>query len=95
MEVQELYIYPNNLKQKAGMWLWNLSDLAVIVISAIIDILLLTQFGFLPPLVITAVYAFLCIQLDGVSVKDFISYAANYFLLKPQIYMWEVEADAY
>ena len=41
MEVQELYIYPNNLKQKAGMWLWNLSDLAVIVISAIIDSLYL------------------------------------------------------
>ena len=88
-----MYIYPDNLKQKATMWLWKLSDLSIICIAGIISILLLTQLRFYPPIVMTAVYAFLTIQFDGASVKDFLRYAINYFVAKQQFYVWEVEHD--
>jgi hypothetical protein len=89
-----LYIYPDNLKQKATMWLWALSDLSAIGIGAIISVLLLTQLRFFPPIVLTAVYAFLTIQFDGASVRDFLRYAVNYFVAKQQYYVWEVEDEA-
>jgi hypothetical protein len=88
---KHLYIYPDNLKQKATMWLWRLSDLSAIGIAGLISILLLTQLHFFPPVVFTAVYAFLTIQFDGASVKDFLRYAVNYFIAKPQFYVWEAD----
>ena len=36
-----MYIYPDNLKAKATMWLWELKDLAVIGILVLISV-----FGF-------------------------------------------------
>ena len=84
-----IYIYPDNLKQKATMWLWKLSDLAIIGVGALISILLLTQLRLFAPIVATAVYAFLTIQFDGASVKDFLRHAINYFVAKPQFYTWE------
>ena len=85
-----MYIYPDNLKQKATMWLWRLSDLAIIGVSAIISILLLTQLRLFAPIVATAVYSFLTIQFEGASVKDFLRHAINYFVIKPQFYTWGV-----
>ncbi len=89
-----MYMYPDNLKQKATMWLWKLSDLSAIGIAGIISLLMLTQLRFFPPVVLTAAYAFLTIQFDGASVKDFLRYAVNYFVAKPQIYVWEVDGRA-
>ncbi len=88
-----MYIYPDNLKQKATMWLWRLSDLSAIGIAGIISILLLTQLRFFPPIVFTSVYAFLTIQFDGASVKDFLRYAVNFFVAKQQFYVWEIEDE--
>ena len=88
-----IYIYPDNLKQKATMWLWKLSDLAIIGVGALISILLLTQLRLFAPIVATAVYAFLTIQFDGASVKDFLRHAINYFVAKPQFYTWEAGHD--
>ena len=82
------YLYPDNLKQKATMWLWTLGDLAVIVIAALLSILLISQAGISLPLVLTALYAFLSIQMDGASVKDFLRRAVNFFITKPQQFYW-------
>ncbi len=75
------------------MWLWKLSDLSAIGIAGLISIILVTQLRFFPPIVFTAVYAFLTIQFDGASVKDFLRYALNYFVAKQQFYVWEVEDE--
>lgn len=34
-----MYIYPDNLKSKASMWLWELKDLAVTGIIVLISVL--------------------------------------------------------
>lgn len=59
-----MYIYPDNLKSKAVLWLWELRDIAVIGVGALISVLAMAQLGFLPPVVITAAYAFLSIRLE-------------------------------
>ena len=33
-----MYIYPDNLKSKAVLWLWELRDIAVIGVGALISV---------------------------------------------------------
>ena len=75
-----MYIYPDNLKSKAVLWLWELRDIAIIGVGALISVFAMAQLGFLPPVVITAAYAFLSIRLEDTSILDFLRYAIRYFL---------------
>ena len=47
-----MYIYPDNLKSKAVMWLWELKDLGIIAVGTLISILALTQTGIMIPLAV-------------------------------------------
>lgn len=83
-----MYIYPENLKAKATLWLWTLRDVAVIGIGLLISILALAQGGFMPPLVVTVLFAFLSIRVEDASILDFLRYAVNFLFLKQQSYEW-------
>lgn len=83
-----MYIYPDNLKSKAVLWLWELRDIAVIGVGALISVFAMAQLSFLPPVVITAAYAFLSIRLEDTSILDFLRYATRYFLMVQQTYAW-------
>ena len=56
-----MYIYPDNLKSKATLWLWELRDIGIIGVGCLISVFALSRLGWLPPIVLTAVYAFLSI----------------------------------
>lgn len=83
-----MYIYPDNLKSKATLWLWTLRDLASIGIGSLISVFALSQLGFFVPVVLTAAYAFLSIRMDDTSILDFLQYAVRYFLIQQQNYSW-------
>ena len=65
-----MYLYPDNLTARPMLWLWALRDVALIGVGALLSALALTQAGLVVPLVATAVYAFLAIRHDGVSMLD-------------------------
>ena len=83
-------IYPDNLKAKATLWLWQLRDIGIIGICVLASILSLTQAGLFPPLVLTGVYAFLTIRFEDTSILDFIRYAGAYFFGSQQFYEWRL-----
>ena len=83
-----MYIYPEHLKARAPLWLWDLRDIGIIGIGCLISVFALAQLRFLPPIVATAVYGFLTIRFEDTSILDFIRYAALYFVGKPQLYEW-------
>ena len=85
-----MYMYPDNLKAKATLWLWELKDIVFIGIGLLISVFSLSQLGFMPPIVITAVYAFLTIQFEDTSILNFIRYACNFFILKQQLFEWRL-----
>ena len=87
-----MYIYPDNLKSKAVMWMWELKDIGIIAVCAIISVLALTQTGFLLPLAATAGYAFLTIRIDDVSIMMFIQSAWQYFAGQ-QYYEWGLDSS--
>ena len=82
------YIYPENLKAKPMLWLWLLRDIGVIGIGALLSVLALTQGLGMGLLVVTALYAFLTIQVDGSSILDFLRRAARFLFLCQQYYEW-------
>ena len=89
-----MYIYPNHLKSKAMLWLWELRDLAIIGVGALLSVFAMAQLNFLPPVVVTAVYAFLSIRMEDTSILDFLRYAARYFILGQQTYAWGIGRNA-
>ena len=85
-----MYMYPDNLKAKATLWLWELKDIGIIGVGLLISVFALAQLGFMPPIVITAVYSFLTIQFEDTSILNFIRYASAFFLLKQQKFEWRL-----
>lgn len=86
-----MYYYPENLKGKPTLWFWTLKDIALIGIAMLISSVLYIEFKIMAPLIISACYAILTIQIDGTSIRDFILYACAYFLFKPQQFDWDRE----
>lgn len=82
------YIYPQNLKATANLWLWSLKDFAILGIAALFSIAALVQLRMLVPAAITLCYGFLTIRLDDATILDFIKYAVRYFLSTQQHYDW-------
>jgi hypothetical protein len=85
-----LYIYPQNLKAQAKLWLWNLKDLIIIGIALLISVLALSQLKLMLPLAFTIAYGFLTIRLDDISVLDFIKRAVRFFITSQQYYEWRL-----
>lgn len=88
-----MYIYPDNLKAKAAMWLWKLKDLAIIGIIVLFSVFAFAYAGFWLPLVTAGAYAFLTIQAGDTSIMDFIRYACMYFFMDQQHYEWRYTQD--
>ncbi len=84
-----LYIYPDNLRAKAKLWLWELRDVAVIGIGFLLSVLALVQGLGMFLLVLTVLYAFLSIRMEGASILDFMRCAICFLFLHQQYYEWE------
>lgn len=83
-----IYIYPQNLKATANLWLWGLRDFAILCIAALFSVVVLVQFQVIVPAVVTLCFGFLTIRLDDTTVLDFIRYAMRYFLSTQQYFEW-------
>ncbi len=82
------YLYPQNLKATANLWLCGLRDFAVFSIAALLSVLALAQLRIIMPAAVTLCYGFLSIRLDDTTVLDFIRYAVRYFISTQQKYEW-------
>ena len=89
--MKTIYIYPDNLTAKAMLWLWELRDIGIIGVSFLLSVLALAQGVGMPPLVVTVLYAFLAIRVDGSSILDFLRRAACFLLLEQQYYEWRLD----
>lgn len=92
-KLNKVYIYPQNMRASATLWLWSLKDFAIIVIVALFSALVLATTKILIPAVLTAVYAFLSIRSDETTVLDFIKYGVRYFISTQQYYEWGLRGD--
>ena len=82
------FIYPQDLKAKPNMWLWNLKDFAIIGIGALFGAVLLIYLRQLLPIGLVAIYAFRTIRLDDSTIMDYIRFAVRYFITTQQYFEW-------
>lgn len=62
------YIYPQNLKATANLWLWSLRDFVISCVGLLISVLALTQLCLILPFALTVSYVFLSIRLEEIAV---------------------------
>ena len=82
------YLYPQNLKATANLWLWGLRDFAILCVAALLSVLALVQLRFMIPAAATLCFGFLTIRMEDTTVLDFLRYAASYFISSQQNYDW-------
>ena len=87
--MNEQYLYPQNLKSQAKLWLWNLRDIAIIGTALLVSVLAIAQLKMVLPLGLTLAYAFLTIRLEDNTVLDFIKRGFRYFVTSQQYYEWK------
>ncbi len=90
-----MFLYPNNLKAKPKLWLWQLKELVIIGVSTLIRALFYSQFNNIYPLVGAPVYAVLSLILDDMSILDFIIHSYHFLILSPQTYAWANERSTH
>jgi hypothetical protein len=82
------YQYPDNLRAKPTLWLWELKHITVLGVALLLSVLAFSQLRTPVLLAITAVGAFLTIRVDDITILDYIISSINFFIYKQQIYYW-------
>lgn len=83
-----MFIYPSDLKAKPKLWLWELRDIAIVGVGLLLSVLAVTQGVGMLPLVVTVLFAFLSVRVEGTSVLDFLHHAMGFLILDQQYYEW-------
>ncbi len=84
------YLYPQNLKATANLWLWSLRDFAILCIAVLLSALALVQLGIFIPAAVTLCFGFLTIRMDDTTVLDYMRYAVRYLISTQQYFEWAV-----
>lgn len=82
------YLYPQNLKATADLWLWRLRDFVILAVATLLSALALVQLHLVFPAAVTLCCGFLTIRMDDTTVMDFMRHAVRYFLSTQQYYEW-------
>lgn len=82
------YLYPQNLKASANLWLWSLRDFLILAIATLISAVVLLNFGNVLPAALSLSVGFLTIRKDETAVADSIGYAVRFFLTGQQYFEW-------
>ena len=83
------YLYPQNLKAAANLWLWGLRDFVILGVAALLSIVLLVRLRMAVPLALTLCFGFLTIRLEDSTVLDFLIHAVRYLISTQQFYKWK------
>ena len=82
------YLYPQNLRAEARLWLWSLKDFAILGIAALLSVVALARLATVLPAAVTLCFGFLSIRMDETTVLDYLRYATRYFISTQQYYEW-------
>ena len=83
------YLYPQNLKATANLWLWGLRDFMILGVAALLSIVLLVRLRMAVPLALTLCFGFLTIRLEESTVLDFLIHAVRFSLSTQQYFEWK------
>ena len=83
-----IYIYPQNLKATANLWLWSMREFVILAIAVLLSAVILVQLKTVMLAAVTLCYGFLTIRMDDTTVLDFMRYAVKYLISAQQYFEW-------
>ena len=86
--MKKQYIYPQNMRASATLWLWSLRDFAIMMVGALFSAFVLAT----TKIVIPATIAFLSIRTEDNTILDYIQYSVKYFISTQQYYEWGLKS---
>lgn len=89
--MNEQYLYPQNLRSQAKLWLWGLRDIVIIGVALLLSVLAISQLKMVLPLGLTLGYAFLTVRLEDSTILDYIRRGFRYFVISQQYFEWKSE----
>lgn len=88
--MKKQYIYPQNMRASAMLWLWSLKDFSIIAVGALFSAFVLATTKIIIPAVLIALFAFLSIRADENTILDYIEYSIKYFISTQQYFEWKL-----
>ena len=85
------YLYPQNLKASANLWLWSLRDFLILCIAVLFSAVVLLNSGIVLPAALSLAFGFLTIRKDETTVIDSIGYAVRFFVSGQQYFEWRAK----
>lgn len=82
------YIYPENLRANAKLWLWSVQDFIIICTGIILSAAVLVNLLSVLPVAFTVCFAFLSLRVDETSIMDYIFNAVRFFVTSQQLFLW-------
>ncbi len=86
--MNQRYLYPQNMKASANMWLWSLRDFAILAMAALLSVVFAALTKIVLPLALVLCFGVLTIRADDTTILDYIKYAVRYFIAQQQEYQW-------
>ena len=83
-----IYLYPQNLRTTANLWLWGMRDFVILCVAALLSVALLFYASMVLPGVVTLCFGFLTIRVEETTMMDYLGWAVRFFLTAQQEYVW-------
>lgn len=82
------YAYPDNLCARPILWFWELRHITILGVCLLLSALAFAQIGTLLPLVLSALFAFLTIRLEEMTILEYICFSVRFFITGQQLFLW-------
>ena len=83
-----IYLYPQNLRATANLWLWGMRDFVILCVAALLSVALLFYASMVLPAAVTLCFGFLTIRVEETTIMNYLGWAVRYFLTTQQQYLW-------
>lgn len=82
------YAYPDNLCARPVLWLWELRHITIFGVCLLLSVLAFATLEMLLPLVLSALFAFLTIRLEEMTILEYIRFSVRFFITGQQMFLW-------
>ena len=82
------YAYPDNLCARPVLWFWELRHVSILGVCLLLSVLAFATLEILLPLVLSALFAFLTIRLEEMTILEYIRFSIRFFLTGQQVFYW-------
>ncbi len=83
-----MYMYPKDLRSKPKFIMWEFKDMIISTLMLLISVFIFSKTNTTFFIAVTGVYMFLTVNIEDMSVRNYIIYAFRFLISTQQKYFW-------